>query len=70
MMLVLDLGLGLGLYVLKDLFKVLGLNDEVHGLGLGLVIKSLALGWCCQFVLEIIHHAYSQVTVSSQCLGK
>jgi len=30
----------------------LGLDDKVLGLGLGLVIKSLALAWPCQFVLE------------------
>jgi len=40
--------------VLKDLFELLGL---------GLVIKSLASGWPCQFVLEIVHQADSQVTV-------
>jgi len=38
-------------------------------LGLGLVIKSLVLGWPCQFVLEIVHQADSQVTVSCQCLS-
>jgi len=48
--------------VLKDLFKVLGLDDEV----LGLVIK--ALGWPCQFVLELVHPADSHVTVLCQCL--
>jgi len=54
--------------VLKDLFKVLGLDDEVLGLGLGLVMKSLALGLLCQFVLEIVHRTDSLVTVSCQCL--
>jgi len=43
----------------------LGLDDEV----LGLVIKSLALGWPYQFVLEIVHQADSQVTVSGSCLS-
>jgi len=47
--------------VLKALFKVLGLNDDVFGL----VINSLALGWPCQFVLEIV----CQDTVSCQCLS-
>jgi len=46
--------------VFKDLFKVLGF---------GLVIKSLALGWPCQFVLEIVHQADSEATVSCQCLS-
>jgi len=46
----------------------LGLDDEVLGPGLGLVIKYGALGWPCQFVLEIAHQADSQVSVSCQCL--
>jgi len=56
------LGLGLNWSVLMDLFEVLGL-------GLGLVIKSLALGWPCQLVLEILHQVDSQVTVSCPCLS-
>jgi len=55
-MLVLNLDLGLSLrtwYVLNDLSKVLGLDDEVLGLG-------LALSIC----LEIVHQADSQVIVN------
>jgi len=42
-----------------------GFDDEV----LDLVIKSLAMGWPCQFVLVIVHQADSHVTVSCQCLS-
>jgi len=41
----------------------------ILGFGLGLVIKSLALDWPCQFVLDIVHRADSQVTVSCQYLS-
>jgi len=58
-MLVLGLGL-IGLF-LRTCLK--------YGLGIGLVIKSLAFGWPCQFVLEIVHQADSQVTVSCQFLS-
>jgi len=52
------------------MFKVLGLGlDEILGLGLGLVIKSLVFSWPCQFALENVHREDSQVTVSCQCLS-
>ena len=51
--------------VLKDLFKVCGLDLDLDNEVLGHVIKSSALGWPYQFVLEIVHQGDSQVLTVS-----
>jgi len=68
------LGLGHGHCLSIRTCLVLGLDDEVLGLGLSLVIKSLAFGWPnCQFVLEIVHKADSQVidyAITNSCFSE